>query len=75
MTDMTATARRLLELVASWPEEDIEKLEDAARAIEEWRSEEYHASEDELRAIDEADRSGVASGKEVEAAFKTFRGA
>ena len=33
----------------------------------------YHATPEELAAIDEADRSGVASATEVEAAFKTFR--
>jgi hypothetical protein len=28
---------------------------------------------DELAALDEAERSGIASDEEVEAAFKTFR--
>jgi hypothetical protein len=70
MTKMTATTKKLLERVASWPEEDIEKLEDASRAC---RSGEYHATADELRAVDEADRSGVAADAEVEAAFRTFR--
>jgi len=46
--NMSITTKRLLELVASWPEEDIEKLENAARAIEEWRSEEYRAIETEM---------------------------
>jgi hypothetical protein len=79
MVDMTATTKRLLERVASWPEEDIEKLEEAAREIEAWRSGEYHADEEELRAIDEAiaqlDRGEVASDSEVKAAFAKFRGA
>ena len=35
----------------------------------------YHATPEELAAIDEADRSGVASADEVEAAFRTFRSA
>jgi len=73
MGEMTATAKKLIERLASWPQEDIDKLEDAARAIEEWRSDSYRATEDELRAIDEADASGVASKEDVEAAFKTFR--
>ena len=33
----------------------------------------YHATPDELRALDEAEQSGVASDREVEAAFRTFR--
>jgi hypothetical protein len=76
---MTSTTKRLLDLVASWPEEDIEKLEEAAREIEAWHSGEYHAGEDELRAIDEAiaqlDRGEVASEAEVKAAFAKFRNA
>ena len=70
---MSKTARQLLERVASWPEEGIEKLEEAAREIEAWRAGEYHASEDELRAVDEAiaelDRGEVASPEQVRAAF------
>jgi molecular chaperone DnaK (HSP70) len=30
--------RKLLERVTSWPDEDIEKLDQAVRQIEEWRS-------------------------------------
>jgi hypothetical protein len=33
----------------------------------------YHATPEELKALDEAERSGVASDQEVEAAFQTFR--
>jgi hypothetical protein len=61
---MSKTAKQLLERVASWPEEDIEKLEEAARQIEAWRKGEYHSTEEELRALDEAiaelDRGEVA---------------
>jgi len=39
--------QQLLERVASWPEEDIRKLEEAAREIEAWRRGEYHASIEE----------------------------
>ncbi len=46
---MTARIKEPLEQIASWSEEDIEKLEDAARAIEAWRNGEYQAS-DEKRA-------------------------
>jgi hypothetical protein len=74
---MSKTMKELLERVASWPEEDIEKLEDAARQIEAWRTGEYHATEEELRAIDEAiaelDRGEVASEEQVRAAFAKFR--
>ena len=66
---MSKTAKQLLERVASWPEEDIEKLEEAARQIEAWRNGEYHATEEELRAIDEAiaelDRGEAASEAQV----------
>jgi hypothetical protein len=76
---MSKSAQQLLERVASWPEEDIQKLEEAAREIEAWRRGEYHATDEELRAIDEAiaelDRGEVASDAEVKAAFATFRGA
>jgi hypothetical protein len=38
----------------------------------ECESEVYHATPDELRTLDEAELSGVASDKEVEAAFRAF---
>lgn len=76
---MTSAARQLLERVASWPDEDIVKLEEAAREIEALRSGEYHATEEELRAIDEAiaelDRGEVATEAQVRAAYAKFRGA
>jgi hypothetical protein len=49
---MTKSAKQLLERIASWPQEDIAKLEDAARAIEAWRNGEHHATDEELRAVD-----------------------
>jgi hypothetical protein len=76
---VTTTARQLLERVASWPDEDIAKLEEAAREIEAWRTGEYRATEDELRAIDEAiaefERAGPASEAQVKAVFAKLRGA
>ena len=76
---MTTTAKQLLERVASWPDEDIARLEEAAREIEALRSGEYRATEDELRAIDEAiaelDRGEVASEAQVRAAYAKFRDA
>ena len=70
---MTPNAKKLLDRLASWPEEDITELEEAARDIEARRAGVYVATPEELKAIDEADRSGVATDAEVEAAFKTFR--
>jgi hypothetical protein len=75
---MTNAAKQLLERVASWPDEDIAKLEEAAREIESMRSGEYHHTDDELRAIDEAlaelDRGEVATDSQVRAAYAKFRG-
>lgn len=75
---MTTTARQLLERVASWPDEDVARLEEAAREIEALRSGEYRATDEELRAIDEAiaelDRGEVASEAQVRAAYAKFRG-
>ena len=75
---MSPAVKKLLDRVASWPDEDVEKLEDAARMIEAWRQGGYHASDDELRAIDEAiaqlDRGEVASEAQVRAAYAKFRG-
>jgi hypothetical protein len=65
----------VLEGVRSWPEEDQEELIEIVREIEARRIGSYRATADELRAIDEADRSGVATDKEVEAAFRAFRNA
>jgi hypothetical protein len=70
---MSPKLKSIMDRVAAWPEEDLAKLEDAACAIEESRSGDYHASAEELQALDEAEGSGIASGEDVEAAFKTFR--
>jgi len=51
---------------------DQVELGECAREIEARRTGVYHATPNELKAIDEADRSGVASDEEVEAAFRTF---
>jgi hypothetical protein len=76
---MATTAKQLLERVASWPDEDIVQLEEAAREIEAMRRGEYRATEDELRAIDEAiaelDRGDAATETQVRAAYAKFRDA
>jgi hypothetical protein len=70
---MSPTTKSILEKVASWPQEDQEELAEIARDIEARRSGIYRATPNELAAIDEADRGGVASDQEIEAAFRTFR--
>jgi hypothetical protein len=72
---MSPSTEKLLERVASWPEEDIAELEETMRLIEARRAGHHRASADELKAIEEAERSGIASDEEVEAAFRTFRSA
>ena len=70
---MSPSTKSVLEQVESWPQEDQEELAEYARAIEARRSGVYHATPAELAAIDEAERSGIATEEEVEAAFRTFR--
>jgi len=66
--------REVLERVLTWPKERQEELAEIALEIEAELSDgAYHATPEELQAIDEAERSGLASEEEVEAAFKTFR--
>jgi hypothetical protein len=70
---MSPAIKQIMERVASWPEEDQEELAEIAREIEARRSGVYKATADELRALDEAERSGIATDEEVEAAFRSFR--
>jgi hypothetical protein len=72
---MTAKALQdVLQRVATWPEEAQEDLAQIAREIDaHLAGRSYHASTEELAALDEAERSGVASDEEVEAAFNSFR--
>jgi hypothetical protein len=64
----------VLDRVLNWPAERQEELAQIALEIEaELDIQAYHASPDELEAIDEAERSGIASEHDVEAAFHTFR--
>lgn len=70
---MSPRTKKLLEQVDSWPPEDQEELAECAREIEARRSGVYRASAAELEAIDEAERSGIATDEEVEAAFQAFR--
>jgi hypothetical protein len=70
---MSPATKQIIERIASWPEEDQEELAEIAREIEARRSGVYKATPDELRALDEAERSGIATDEEVEAAFRSFR--
>jgi hypothetical protein len=70
---MSPAIKELLRHVASWPEEDQEELAAVARDIEARRTGVYRATPEELKALDEADRSGIASKQDVEAAFRSFR--
>jgi hypothetical protein len=63
----------VLKKAETWPREDQEELAEYAREIEARRSGVYRATPEELQAIDEAERSGVASQADVEAAFRAFR--
>jgi hypothetical protein len=76
---MTPAVKKLFDRVASWPDDDVERLEEAARAIEALRNGEYEASEDELAAIDEAiaqlEQGEVATEAQVRGAYAKFRGA
>jgi hypothetical protein len=67
------TAKEILRRIETWPEEDQEELAELAREIEARRSGTYRATADELRVLDDAERSGLASDAEVEAAFRSFR--
>ena len=70
---MANVLKDVIEQAEAWPEEDQVELAEYAREIEARRTGVYHATPDELKVIDEADRSGVATDEEVEAAFRTFR--
>jgi hypothetical protein len=65
--------KKLLEQVETWPPEDQEELAEYAREIEARRTGVYLATSEELQAIDEAERGGVATDEEVEAALRAFR--
>jgi hypothetical protein len=66
--------KAVLGRVLTWPAEAQKEAVATLRAIEEeWVSGDYNATPEELEAIDDADRSGVATEDEIEAAFSTFR--
>jgi hypothetical protein len=70
---MNMRLKELLRRVEGWPESDQAELADILEQIEIRHRGEYQAAPEELQALDEAERGGIASAQEVEAAFRTFR--
>ena len=70
---MYAKLKDMLQRVETWPETDQAEVAELLENIEIRHRDEYQATVEELEAIDDADRSGVASPKDVEATFQTFR--
>jgi len=70
---MSHAIKELFEQVTTLPQEDQEELAELARQIEARRTGVYRTTAEELQALDEAERSGIASDEEVEAAFRSFR--
>ena len=68
-----ARIKEVLKRAETWPEDDQAELVEYAELIERRRTCQYHPTPEELKALDEAERSGVATRKEVEAAFRAFR--
>jgi hypothetical protein len=71
---MTKKLKDVLERAESWPQEAQEELARMAYEIEGELKNDYHATLEELRAIDDAQKSGVATDSEVNAALRSFRG-
>jgi hypothetical protein len=66
--------KAVLDRVSTWPQERQRELAEIALEMEAGMTGgEYHATPEELEAIDQGLLGDPASGKEVEAAFKTFR--
>jgi predicted transcriptional regulator len=74
---MNSEIKKVLERIASWPQQDQEELAQVALEIEARRRGVYHATQQELDAIDEAltavKRGEIASADEVEAVFTKYR--
>jgi hypothetical protein len=75
---MTPENKKLLEQIASWPEEDQEELANLVREIEARRAGVYRLSDDERVAVQEgmdaAHRGDFAPDAEVEEFYKLHRG-
>jgi hypothetical protein len=74
---MSPSAKKILEKVASWPEEDQEELAELAREIEARRTGVYHLSDEERAAVragmDAARRGEFAPDNEMEEFYRLHR--
>jgi hypothetical protein len=70
---MNERLKQLLQSVERWSEPDQAELVDILEQLEIRHRGEYQPTQEELVALDEAERSGIATEQEVEAAFQTFR--
>ena len=70
---MNSKLKELLGRVETWPSPIRPSLLNSPSTSKFGIAAIINATADELRAIDEADRSGIATEQDVEAAFKTFR--
>jgi predicted transcriptional regulator len=71
---MAVAIKDLLDRLKSWPEEDIQELDDYARVIEARRTGIYTMSDEERaavqRGLEQAQRGEFVSDEEVEAFWK-----
>jgi predicted transcriptional regulator len=74
---MSPSAKKILEKVASWPEEDQEELAEVAREIEARRTGVYHLSDEERAAVragmDAARRGEFVPDNEMEEFYRLHR--
>jgi hypothetical protein len=70
---MNTRLKEMLARVEGWSESDQAELAEVLEQIEIRHRGEYRATPEELQSLDEAERSGIASDHDVEAAFETFR--
>ena len=74
---MSPSAKKILEKVASWPEEDQEELAELAREIEARRTGVYHLSDEERMAVragmDAARRGEFVPDNEMEEFYRLHR--
>jgi hypothetical protein len=70
---MISKLQEVLERAKAWPESDQAELARYAEEIESRHGGEYNPTIEEVKALEEAERSGVATEEEVEAAFRSFR--
>jgi hypothetical protein len=74
---MSPNTKKLLERVASWPQEDQEELAEVAAEIEARRTGIYHLSDDERAAVrkgmDAARRGDFAPESEIDELYRLHR--